>query len=79
VGRAHRSPVAAAGRLERDPEGLASRRLGSEWLSAAPSALLAVPSAIVEEERNVLVDPLHPDARRLFASKVRRFLYDPRV
>jgi len=61
------------------PEGRASRALGSAWLASAASALLAVPSVIVEEECNVLVNPAHPDARRLFAAKTRRFLYDPRV
>ena len=67
--------------LERHPRGppAAHPRLGSAWLASAASALLAVPSAIVEEECNVLVNPAHPDARRLVAAKTRRFLYDPRV
>ena len=61
------------------PEGLVSRAIGSKWLSAARTALLVVPSVIVNEEDNVLVNPAHADARRIKAVKVRRFVYDHRV
>jgi RES domain-containing protein len=61
------------------PEGLESRRLGSTWLRAGDSLLLAVPSVIVPEEDNVLINPAHPDRARVSAIKVRRFVYDHRV
>jgi RES domain-containing protein len=61
------------------PEGLVSRSLGSDWLRSGASALLAVPSVIIEEEDNVLINPAHPDAARLVLQKRRRFLYDHRV
>jgi RES domain-containing protein len=61
------------------PEGLVSRSAGSVWLKASQTALLAVPSAIIYEEDNVLINPAHPDARRISATRVRRFVYDPRV
>jgi RES domain-containing protein len=61
------------------PEGLVSRALGSAWLSEGRSALLVVPSVIIEEEDNVLVNPAHPDAAGLTAVKARRFVYDHRV
>lgn len=61
------------------PEGLVSRHLGSSWLRAGTSLLLAVPSVIVPEEDNVLINPAHPDSARVSATKVRRFVYDPRV
>jgi hypothetical protein len=38
----------------------------------------AHPSCIVEEEENVLINPLHPDVTRVVVTKVRRFLYDAR-
>jgi RES domain-containing protein len=56
-----------------------SRRFGSEWLAAGASALLEVPSVVIEEERNVLLNPAHPDARRVVAAKERLFVFDPRV
>jgi hypothetical protein len=48
-------------------------------LRGGASALLVVPSVINEEEDNVLVNPGHQDAGALTATKVRRFVYDPRV
>lgn len=61
------------------PEGSVSRRLGSAWLAEAASALCLVPSVVVAEEHNVLINPVHPAHSRLRATKLRRFLYDPRV
>jgi hypothetical protein len=34
---------------------------------------------IVDEEANVLINPLHPDARQIAATKVRKWTYDPRL
>lgn len=61
------------------PEGMVSRGAGSAWLSSGRTALLAVPSVIINEEDNVLINPAHPDARRITATKMRRFIYDHRV
>jgi RES domain-containing protein len=61
------------------PEGSVSRNVGSVWLKGAASALLAVPSVIVNEEDNVLINPAHADSVRIVATKVRRFVYDHRV
>ena len=60
------------------PEGLVSRASGSVWLNSGRTALLAVPSVIIVEEDNVLINPVHPDAKRITAIKVRRFVYDHR-
>lgn len=62
-----------------EPAGLESIRFGSAWVARADSALLLVPSVIVPEERNALINPAHPDAARIRARKVRRWLYDPRL
>lgn len=61
------------------PEGLVSRASGSAWLISGRTALLAVPSAIINEEDNVLINPRHADAARITAAKLRRFIYDHRV
>jgi RES domain-containing protein len=60
-------------------EGPVSRREGSAWLTSGKTALLAVPSVIIDEEDNLLINPAHADARRIKAVKVRRFVYDHRV
>ena len=61
------------------PEALVSRSAGSAWLRAGQTALLAVPSVIIYEEDNVLINLAHPNAERMSATKVRRFVYDHRV
>ncbi len=61
------------------PEGLVSRSAGSIWLASGRTALLVVPSVIIAEESNVLLNPAHADASRITATKVRRFIYDHRV
>ena len=43
------------------------------------SAVLRVPSVIVPEEYNVLINPLHPDSKAITAVKTRKWLYDPRL
>lgn len=61
------------------PEGRVSRALGSAWLAKGSSALLCVPSVIINEEMNVLLNPAHADTARLVTHRERRFIYDQRV
>ncbi len=58
------------------PAGRASARLGHDWYSAGKSALLLVPSVIIEEESNVLMNPKHADAPGIAASIIRLFEYN---
>ena len=61
------------------PQGAVSIDLGMVWATDHASAILRVPSVIVPEEENILINPAHPDAARISAVKVRRWLYDPRL
>lgn len=61
------------------PEGKISLDLGDKWLTSVTSPLLVVPSAVVPEEYNVLINPIHPLAHGIAAEKVRKWLYDPRL
>lgn len=62
-----------------EPAGRASISFGSNWVRGKRSLLLVVPSVIVPEENNILINPWHPDRSRLRARKVRKWLYDPRL
>lgn len=44
---------------------ITSRTIGDEWLASGSTALLRVPSAIVPETWNVLLNSTHPDAKRI--------------
>jgi len=61
-----------------EPAGQVSIQFGTAWLRSASSAILVVPSVIVPEECNVLINPVHPDSAFITATKQRRWLYDPR-
>lgn len=60
------------------PAGLAARRSGDAWVASRASALLFVPSVIVPDEYNVLINAQHCDAGAIIATTLRRWIYDPR-
>lgn len=62
-----------------EPAGRTSIEFGTNWIRSGISALLLVPSVIVPEEFNVLINPQHPDSARIIARKTRKWLYDPRL
>ncbi|AHE53973.1 type II toxin-antitoxin system Prs ADP-ribosylating toxin ParT [Sphingomonas sanxanigenens] len=62
-----------------EPAGMISISFGTNWANSGRSALSLIPSIIVPEEQNVLINPAHPDAARITAQKVRKWLYDPRM
>lgn len=61
-----------------EPPGMDTVDLGNKWLSSGDGLLLLVPSVIVHEEMNVLINPAHKDAGKLIASVVRPYIFDPR-
>lgn len=52
---------------------------GSAWVERARTAILRVPSAIVPEEENVLINPRHADAGLITVVRTRAFSFDPRL
>lgn len=61
------------------PEGKVSLDLGDAWLAAGEAPVMVVPSVIVPEERNVLINPEHPLCHASKAQKLRKWVYDPRL
>jgi RES domain-containing protein len=55
------------------------QKIGGRWLQRAESAVLKVPSAIVVEEWNYLLNPLHADFGKLSFSVPKPFDFDRRV
>jgi RES domain-containing protein len=53
--------------------------IGTEWAKKRSSAVLAVPSAIVTAETNYLLNPLHPEFRRIKTGTPVRFETDLRL
>jgi len=56
-----------------------TRNLGSDWLRSRKSALLRVPSVLLPATWNVLLNPLHPDAKRVKIVRSYAYPFDPRL
>lgn len=55
------------------------RDAGDAWLRLAQSAVLRVPSILVPEAANLLLNPLHPRASEARALRIVSFRFDPRL
>ena len=56
-----------------------TRAVGDGWLTKGSAALLSVPSAIVPETFNVLLNPAHQDARGIVIVQTGEHAIDPRL
>jgi len=61
------------------PPGKASQSVGNEWIKAARTTVLAVPSVLVPLERTFLLNPGHRDFRKIEVRDIGRFVLDPRL
>jgi RES domain-containing protein len=52
---------------------------GTKWLLEKRTALLSVPSVVMPEEKNYLINPNHPDALRISLVNETPYEYDPRL
>ena len=71
----------AAGHVgwDAEPPGVVSLDWGTRWARSQGSLLAEVPSIVVHEESNVLINPRRPDLAQLTAVKVRQWTYDLRL
>ncbi|MEZ4294114.1 MAG: RES family NAD+ phosphorylase [Polyangiaceae bacterium] len=61
------------------PAPAALQALGTSWLTSGRCAGLVVPSAIITVEQNVLLNPRHPDMRRVRILSDDPFTFDTRL
>lgn len=61
------------------PPSEATQSAGSRWAKQAGAAALRVPSILVPGEHNLLLNPLHPQFKRLKISKAQPFEFDGRL
>lgn len=55
------------------------QRIGDAWLSDQHSLLLCVPSVIIPEEFNYVLNTQHPEFKHVRIARMESFLFDPRV
>jgi len=55
------------------------QEFGSVWAEGKESAVLSIPSIVMEMERNYLLNPAHPDFTRITIVQKTTFTYDQRM
>ena len=53
--------------------------MGDHWVAGAASAVLRLPSAIVPNEWNYLLNPAHPDFAKITIGPKQHIQIDPRL
>lgn len=71
--------AALPGDWRTDVIGKATRQLGQSWRAEQRSAVLRVPSAVIVEESNYLLNPAHPDFGQIELGTPTQFEFDPRL
>lgn len=61
------------------PAPVALAAIGDTWIEQANTLLLAVPSAVIPQEQNILINPSHPDFRAIRFYPPKLFVLDPRL
>jgi RES domain-containing protein len=62
-----------------EPPPPSTKAIGDAWVRGGRAAVLAVPSAIIPAEPNYLLNPAHPDFKKISLSKPSPFAFDPRL
>lgn len=62
-----------------EPPTPASQSVGDAWIESGTHPVLSVPSAIVPEERNYLLNPAHPEFSRIVIARPATYRIDPRL
>ncbi len=53
--------------------------MGDDWLDRSDDLVLEVPSVLVPEETNLILNPAHPRMREVKIVSTRAFHFDPRL
>jgi RES domain-containing protein len=61
------------------PAPLSTREAGTRWVAEARSAVLQVPSIVMDGEFNYILNPRHADFARLEIGEPLAFSFDPRL
>lgn len=62
-----------------EPPPPACQAIGDRWIATARHAILRVPSALVPDETNFLLNPAHPDFPKIEIGTPQPFRFDPRL
>jgi RES domain-containing protein len=61
------------------PHPRSTQEIGAKWVREEHAALLSVPSTVVPQERNYVLNPAHRDFKRIRIGEPQAFTFDPRM
>jgi len=61
------------------PPSESTQNIGGEWALKKRSVVLKVPSTVIREEFNYLINPEHPDFKKLSIGSPIKFVFDARI
>ena len=62
----------------REPSDL-TRDIGTQWASSLTTSVLVVPSSVIPQELNYILNPRHPDFSKITFHSPEPFLFDDRL
>ncbi len=61
------------------PSTIITQIIGDDFVAQGDAAVLKVPSSIVPQESNYLINPNHPDAKRIIVKSTSPMIFDGRL
>jgi RES domain-containing protein len=62
-----------------EPSPPSTARWGSDWARSESSLAAAVPSAVIPDEKNILINPAHPRCAEVTSGSSTPFFFDSRL
>ena len=56
-----------------------TQAIGEKWVNEKTTAILAIPSSVIQEEVNYLLNPAHPDFKHINLINTCPFVFDHRI
>jgi RES domain-containing protein len=61
------------------PYSIATQKIGNDFIKQGKTAILKIPSAVVEGDYNFLINPFHPAAIKIRIKEIKAFHFDARL
>jgi len=72
-------PAALPARWRRFPSPSENQAIGDRWVADGRSLILRVPSALIPDAANFLINPSHREFHQVVVGRPERFAFDPRL
>jgi len=61
------------------PHSVSTQRIGDDFVTENKYCILQVPSAVTQGDYNILINPNHPDFKRVKITEIVKFPFDKRI